>query len=61
MVIPVADNHVGAKTINEVQEKVVQLKNRVADRVSACHRECCKKSLANKSNDVMDEFEELKY
>ena len=33
MIVPVADvhNHVGAKAINEVQEKVAQLKNRVAE------------------------------
>jgi len=30
MVVPGADNYVGAKAMNEVQEKVVQLKNRVA-------------------------------
>ena len=53
MVVPVADNHAGAKAINEVQEKVAQLKNRVAKFLLVIAKVANKmeNSLANTSND----------
>ena len=62
MVVPTADNHVGAKAINEVQENVAQLKNRVAEflLVIAKVAKNMEKSLTKTSKDVMDELIELK-
>ena len=62
MIVPVADNHVGAKAINEVQEKVAQLKNRVAEflLVIAKVAKNMENSLTKMPKDVMDELQELK-
>jgi hypothetical protein len=57
-----ANNHVAPKAVNEVQEKVAQLKNRVAEflLVIAKIAKNREKSLTKTSNDVMDELKELK-
>jgi hypothetical protein len=62
LVFPAADIHLGAKAMNEVQEKVAQLKNRVAEflLVIAKVGKNMENSLPKTSNDVMDELKELK-
>jgi hypothetical protein len=60
--ISAADNHVVPKAVNEVQEKVAQLKNRVAEflLVIAKVAKNMENSLTKTSRDVMDELRELK-
>jgi len=60
--IPAADNYVVLKAVNEVQEKVAQLKNRVAEflLVIAKVAKNLENSLTKTSNDVMKELKELK-
>ena len=62
MVISVTKIYVGAKAINEVKEKVAQLKNRVAEflLVIANVATNMDNSLTKTSRDVMDELKELK-
>ena len=61
MVAPAA-NLVGAKAMNEVQEKVAQLKNRVAGflLVIAKVAKNMENSLTKMSKDVVDELKDLK-
>jgi len=62
MVVAAPDNHVVPKAVNEVQEKVAQLKNRVAEflLVIAKIAKNLENSLTKTSNDIMDELKELK-
>ena len=62
MVLPAADNHVGVKAVNEVQEKVAKLKNRVAEflLVIAKVAKNMENSLTKTSKDIMEELKELK-
>ena len=62
MVIPAVDVHVDAKAMNEVQEKVAHLKNRVAGflLVIAKVAKNMENSLTKMPKDVMDELQELK-
>ena len=62
IIAPIADNHVDYKTVNEVQEMVAQLKNRVAEYllVIAKVTKHTENSLTKTSNDIMDELKELK-
>ena len=62
MVVSSFDIYVCVKAINEVQEKVAQLKNRVAGflLVIAKVGKNTEKSLEKTSKDVMDELKELK-
>ena len=56
------DNHVVPKAVNEVQEKVAQLKNRVAEYllVIAKVAKNTENSSTKTSNDVIDDIKELK-
>jgi nitrate/TMAO reductase-like tetraheme cytochrome c subunit len=62
MVVPAADSHVVPQAVNEVQEKVAQLKNRVAEflLVIAKVAKNMENSLTKTSKNVMDELKELK-
>ena len=62
MIVSSFDKYVCVKAINEVQEKVAQLKNRVAGflLVIAKVGKNTEKSLEKTSKDVMDELKELK-
>ena len=62
IIVLAADNHVVPKAVNEVQEMVAQLKNRVAEYllVIAKVAKNTENSLTKTSNDVMDELKELK-
>ena len=62
MVISVTKIYVGAKAINEVKEKVAQLKNRVAEflLVIAKVAKNMENWLTKTSNDVISELKELK-
>ena len=62
MIVPAADSHFVPKAVNEIQEMVAQLKNRVAEYllVIAKVAKNPENSLTKTSNDVMDELEELK-
>ena len=62
IIVLAADDHVVPKAVNEVQEMVAQLKNRVAEYllVIAKVAKNAENSLTKTSNDVMDELKELK-
>ena len=62
MVVPAADSHVVSKAVNEVQEKVAQLKNRVAEflLVIAKVAKNMENPFTKTSIDMMDELKELK-
>ena len=62
IIVPADNNNVVPKTLNEVQGKVVELKNRVAEYllVIAKFAKNMEDSLTKTSNDVMDEIKELK-
>jgi hypothetical protein len=62
MVAPGADNHVNLKAMNEVQEKVEQLKNRVAGflLVIAKVAKNMEDSLSKMPKDVVEEIKDLK-
>ena len=62
VIIPTVDNYVAQKAVNEVQEKVAQLKNRVAEflLVIAKVAKNMENSFTKTSKDVMDELKELK-
>ena len=62
MVVPAADDHAGAKAMNEVQEKVALLKNRVAGflLVVAKVAKNMENSLTKMPKDVVDELRDLK-
>ena len=62
IIVLAADNHVVPKAVNDVQEMVAQLKNRVAEYllVIAKIAKNTENSLTKTSNHVMDELKELK-
>ena len=62
MFVPAADNDVVFKAVNEVQEKVAQLKNRVAEflLVIAKVAKNMENSHTKPSKDVMEELKGLK-